>query len=258
MSQKKPSLKYSQNFLETMNRKNQKFFCRDCGHSCFYHIFSWLEEVNNHLLPRLSMPAKWERVFGWFLDKLLLTLGILKIDDNFTESDIQLRTTCFIKEARKKGVQFKALKGPWGYTNHFQAQIRNKTIKFDGLPLVDFPDKDCSSLLEDKEKTKQKLTKAGFPVAPGKSFWFWQKRRALKFGRENLDFPLVVKPRSGSVSRHVTTNIQNKNRLRRAINKAIRYSPSFIIEKFLPNTFVHRATVVDFDLWLVLSKFQQI
>jgi len=49
------------------------------------------------------------------------------------------------------------------------------------------------------------------------------------------------------VSRHVTTNIQNKIQLEKAIRHAIAYSPAFIVEKFIPNTSVFRATVIDFN-----------
>ena len=80
------------------------------------------------------------------------------------------------------------------------------------------------------------------------------KLRALKFGKNNLSFPLVVKPRCGSVARYVTTNIRNKEELLKAIRKAIIYSPAFIIEKFIENSFVYIATVVDFDFVAVVRQ----
>jgi len=78
--------------------------------------------------------------------------------------------------------------------------------------------------------------KSSFPIADGKSFWFWQNNRALKFGSEKLGFPLVVKPRGGSVARHVTTNIRSRDELLKAINKAVVYSPAFIVERFVENS----------------------
>lgn len=102
-------------------------------------------------------------------------------------------------------------------------------------------------LVDDKEKTKSYLRKGNFPIAEGKSFWFWQKKKAADFGIKKLGFPLVVKPRSGSVSRHVTTNIEDAGKLKRAIDNAVIYSPAFIVEKFIPRAFVYRATVIDFN-----------
>jgi cyanophycin synthetase len=69
----------------------------------------------------------------------------------------------------------------------------------------------------------------------------------MDYGVGTLGFPLVVKPRGGSVARHVTTNIETAKDLRHAIEKAITYSPAYIIERFVKNSFVYRATVVDFD-----------
>ena len=100
---------------------------------------------------------------------------------------------------------------------------------------------------DDKEKTKTRLRKGNFPVADGKAFWFLQKKKALTYGMEKLGIPLTVKPRGGSFSRHVTCNINSSRELENAIDKAIKYSPSFIIERFLKDISVFRATVVDFD-----------
>lgn len=52
--------------------------------------------------------------------------------------------------------------------------------------------------------------------------------------------------RGGSVSRHVTTNIQDSAQLEKALRHAVSYSPAFIVEKFLPDAFVYRATLIDF------------
>ena len=105
-----------------------------------------------------------------------------------------------------------------------------------------------------QRENKNHLKKGSFPIAEGKSFWFWQKGRALKFGSDELGFPLVVKPRGGSVARHVTTNIRSREELREGLDKAIVYSPAFIVERFIENSFVYRATVVDFDFVAVVKQ----
>jgi len=176
------------------------------------------------------------------------------MQDNFTSSDIQLKSTCFIKEARKKGVRFKAFHGPFGYTNYFQAEINGKKYRFDGLPIADFTNKHRAQLVDNKGRTKRRLKEGGFPVAKGRVFWFWQKKKAIEFGMKEVKIPLVVKPRSGSGSRHVTTDIQNIQQLRSAIDRAIIYSPVFIVEKFISNAFVYRATVVDFDFIVCVKQ----
>jgi D-alanine-D-alanine ligase-like ATP-grasp enzyme len=229
-----------------MDKKKGKNFCQDCGMPSIYHIQTWLDELTDIFLPRIFLPRKLKFLLDALLDKIFITFKLASWKDDFRRSDIQLRSTCFIEEARKKGVIIKVLKGPFGYTNQFRAEISNKIVRFEGLSIADFASK-YRNRVDDKERTRQRLKKGNFPVAQGKAFWFFQKKRAMKFGAEQLGFPLVVKPRSGSVSRHVTTNIKNPNEFKKAIHKAIIHSPAFIIERFIANAFVYRATVVDLD-----------
>jgi len=227
--------------------KKTKNICPDCGLSSAHHIKTWTDELANQLLPSLSLPKKIEGFLDFLLEKIFISLRLIKLRDDFFPPDIQLRTTCFIREAEKRGVKFQALQGPFGYTNHFRAEIGGKIFRFEGLPIADFASKCGAQFTDCKKRTKQRLKKGGFPIAEGKDFWFWQKRKAIEFGLNVLGFPLVVKPCRGSISRHVTTDIQDIEKLKRAIHKAVIFSPSFIIEKFIPDTFPHRATVVDFD-----------
>lgn len=221
------------------------------------HIQTWLDAMAEHLLP--SRPLNFLlKKFGTSLDilleKFLVLSQLVSLRDDFTRADIQLRSTCFIEEAKKQGIKFKVLRGPFGYTNHFQAQIGRKIFRFEGLPTAEFLSKQRSSVVDDKARAKQWLKKGNFPVAEGRAFWFWQKKKALLYGAAQLGFPLVVKPRTGSVSRHVTTDIESAAELKYAINKAIRFSPAFMVEKFLPRTFVFRATVIDFDFVALVKQ----
>ena len=225
----------------------RKKFCEDCGLPSSHHIHTWLEEIINLFLPQATISNKLEQASDVMLEKFFSFLGLVRLEANFSDHEIQSRSACFIKEARSRGVEFKALKGPFGYTNNFCAKKDGKVFRFESLPLANFASRYDVSFVDCKERTKKHLAKGGFPIAEGKTFWAWQKIRALKYGTNELGFPLVVKPRNGSVSRHVTTNINNEEDLRRAINLTIKYSPAFIVEKFIENSFVYRATVVDFD-----------
>ena len=225
----------------------KKNFCEDCEKPSVYHLQTWVEELLSQLFPPLFLPKKLSFFFSLFLEKLFIFSRLFSITDSFNYSDIQLRSACFMKEAKKRGLKFKVLSGPFGYTNCFQAEINKKIFRFEGLPIASFANKREAQFVDNKEWVKRSLQKGSFPVVNGKAFWFWQKKQAVMFGINKLGFPLVIKPRSGSASRHVTTNIQNVKQLKSAINKAIAYSPIFIIESFLPNMFVYRATVIDFD-----------
>jgi D-alanine-D-alanine ligase-like ATP-grasp enzyme len=230
-----------------------KNFCKECGQSNWHHFSTWLEELTNHILPPLKLPPKIEAVFDILPEKILTAMGLAKFRTDFTSSDIQLRTTCFIEEMKKRGAVFHALQSIFGTTNHFKMEVSGKTFRFETLPTADFASKYNARIVDDKELTKRHCKKGGFPVAEGKAFWFWQKRKAVQFGQQ-IGFPLVVKPRGGSVSRHVTTRIQNEAQLKKAICHAVIYSPMFIVEKFIPNASVYRATIIDFDFAVCVQQ----
>ncbi len=223
-----------------------KKFCNDCHLPATHHIQTWLDEIFGRL-PELSLPRKFDSVLDSLFEKAFSFVGLIKMRDDFEPPEILMRSACFIEEARKRGVKLKVGKGPFGYTGHFCAELDGNGIRFEGLPTADFANGNNSSFVSCKERTKVHLEKGNFPIAKGKSFWFWQKKIALKYGAHTLGFPLVVKPRSGSVARHVTTNIENEKDLRLAIVRATAYSPAYIVERFVKNSFVYRATVVDFD-----------
>jgi cyanophycin synthetase len=231
-----------------------KHRCPDCGTRPVWHVSTWLEEIANSLLPKLRLQRKFFLWLEIVLEKIFSWIGLIKMRGDFLPSEIQMRSACFIDEARKRGIEFLAARGPAGYTNHFCATINGRNIRFERLPTAEHASGYGASFVDCKERTKNHLTKGDFPIAPGKFFWFWQKSRALKFGSRDIGFPLVVKPRSGSVAKHVTTNIRNEGELSRAIDKATAYSPVFIVEKFIEHSFVYRATVVDFDFVAVVKQ----
>ena len=230
-----------------MQNAKIKNFCQDCGRPSVCHIQTWLDELLNRFLPRMVLPRKIEQFFDACLEGFFIFFGFAKLRDDFTNSDILLRSFCLIEELRKRGARVQALRGLAGYTNCFRVEINGKVVRFEKLPIADFVGKSDMRIIDDKEKTKTRLRKGNFPVADGKAFWFLQKKKALTYGMEKLGIPLTVKPRGGSFSRHVTCNINSSRELENAIDKAIKYSPSFIIERFLKDISVFRATVVDFD-----------
>lgn len=232
---------------------NRKNFCKDCGYSNLYHLSTWLEELASRFLPLPKLPKRVEDFFEGFLAAVFTVFGIAEFRADFTSRDVELRSFCFVQEMKQRGAVCYALKTAFGFTNHFKVRIGKKVFQFEMLPTAGFKSKYTNRIVDDKQLTKEFCKKSNFPVAEGQSFWFWQKQKAVQYVEE-LGFPLVVKPRGGSVSRHVTTNIQSKDQLEQAIQKALAYSPAFLVEKFLPDTFVYRATVIDFDFLVCVQQ----
>lgn len=227
--------------------------CKGCGQSGLHHFNAWMEGLTNNILPQLKFPPKIETFLDILFEKFFIVTKIAEYRSDFTSSDILLRSTCFIDEMKNRGAVFHVLRSVFGFTDHFKMKLGDKTFRFEKLPIADFASKYTTAIVDDKESAKRHLKKGGFPVADGRSFWFWQKKEASRFGKQ-IGFPLVVKPRKGSVSRHVTTDIQNEAQLKEAIRHAVGYSPSFIVEKFIPDAFVCRATVIDFDFVVCVQQ----
>ena len=209
-----------------------------------HHILTWIEEIMSRILPPTPLSKNGETWLQGTIENILTLIGTVEYRDDFCESDIEPRSWCFIKEAEKRGVRFYSLYGPGGFTNNFKAVADGKVVRFDMLPVIEFANGRNARFADDKKKTKLFLKKNNFPAADGKAFWFWEIQNALAFGR-SLGFSVVVKPRNGSVSLHVTTDIQTEKELEHAIRYAVLYSPSFIIEKFVAGS-LHRGTVIDF------------
>jgi len=235
--------------------------CPQCGQKTLHHIQNWIEDIINYLFVPpffIFLPPKAREYFWKLIEKTFLSIGLLSLRKDFSLADIQLRTFVFINEAKKQGIDCQVLRGPFGYTNQFQMQIREKSFYFEGLPRAEFLNSQKSQIIDDKYLVKKYLKKENLPSLEGKAFWWFQKKKALKFATQ-LGFPLVVKPRKGSLSSHITTDVNDVESLIIAIDKATSYSPTFVIEKFLgpacgrvaggwrPQSYVYRATVVDFN-----------
>lgn len=221
-------------------------YCFDCGNKKIIHLESWIDGFLS-MLPPIKLP-KWFNIFlDNFLEKFFVFLKILKYEkiENVNKLNIALKLKLFILKLQEKGAEVLIGKSVFGYSNYFKIKINNKVVYFYGLPVAGSLNYKIN-LIDNKDYVKQILIKNKFPVPKGKSFWFWQKEKALKYAK-NIGFPLVVKPENGSVARHVTINILDDLSLKKAISKSLEYAPKFLIEEFINPAFVYRATVIDFE-----------
>jgi cyanophycin synthetase len=123
--------------------------------------------------------------------------------------------------------------------NLFLAVFGRRRVFFEGVPCWDFGAA-LRQDIDDKETFRALLARHKFPHSRGKSFWV--VRRAIRFAEE-IGFPLVVKPRNGSLSRHTVCNIRSMQELRTAIDIARAIHPEFIVEEFIPGN-NYRVTLV--------------
>lgn len=223
--------------------------CEDCGPLPVNHFSKWTEDfLNISIAPifELFVPLKLYYFIDQFIYKAFIFCGLFSLAENIDCQKVSLRTTVFTKEAEKKGIVCKNLISSLGPTNYFQLPIGKKFIFFEGLPRLEEMENRLSKTIDDKWAVKKILQKAGLPVSQGKSFWWFQKEQAKNWAIKEPGFPLIVKPRFGSMSQHITAPIQDAETLVLAIKKVVEYCPAFLVEKFLDQASVYRATVVDF------------
>lgn len=205
-------------------------------------LFSPLEKLLQRF-PRFRLVLNKALMGGIF--KTLLMLKILQ-EVAIPDSGERLhnRTLVVVREARKREITIKALKFLGQGTNHFSIDINGFKSFFQGLPhlilghvfSVDF---------DDKGRLKELLQKEGLPHPLGRVFHTYLP--ALRYVRDTPEFPVVVKPKSGSLSKHTTCNIQTENQLQKAIEIAKMVSRKFVVEEFIEGD-VHRITIVNGDL----------
>ena len=239
-------------YNEAMPRK----ICKHCE-PVAGHPWHFSERAGSFLFPakRIFLPAKRlleskfpkllpriHRVILYNLFKALLAVRILKeVDISGGDETLPSRTLVVAREAARRGIPVKALKflGKES-TNFFSINIKNKKIFFEVLPTEDIA-KISKIDFDDKDKFKQILKSDNLPRAKGECFH--NAKEGIIYAKK-LGFPLVVKPRLGSLSKHITCNIQNEADLKKAIHIAQIINPEFIVEKFIKGD-VHRVTLVD-------------
>lgn len=177
--------------------------------------------------------------------KIICDSGILKEVD-ILDNDEQLhnRTLVIARAARERGIATRAFKlFDRRGTNLFSMTISGKKIIFEGLPFMEIGYAPAVDF-DDKFILKKILQDNDFPHPEGA---IYQSLKAALRQAEKIGFPLVVKPRCGSLSKHTICNIQNEPALKEAIRVVREFSHEFILEKFIQGG-VHRITVVNYDM----------
>lgn len=227
--------------------------CPDCGPLPTDHFSSWMNDLMNMVTLRLNLVFRKrngrESRLGKFLSsaalKILEAGRVISFVTDIDRSKIYNRTLIVFDEAKKRGIKTGAVLIFGRYNNQFFADIDGRRTYFEGLPMGRESTKKENFFIDDKARVKKILAQNGFPVAEGKSFFAkWRGRRYAK----KLGWPIAVKPRWGSISRHIFLNINDEKNLRRAIRSVKKICPFYIIERFVDNALVHRATLVDFKV----------
>jgi len=239
-------------------RTQQKKLCLYCDpySNSSSHISEKLEML---LFPIIALFSPFGRLLQRFprfhlainramLGGLLKTLLVLKIFREVEAQDfdegLYNRSLVVVREARKRGIKIKSLRFFGKDTNHFSIEANGVKNFFEGLPHLVI-EHIFSLDFDEKGKLKELLQKEGLPHPQGRVFLDYLP--ALRYVKNILGFPVVVKPSSGSLSKHTTCNIQTENQLRKAIEVAKIVNRQFVVEEFIKGD-VHRVTMVNGDM----------
>ncbi len=236
--------------------------CEECGGDPLFHGMTYysilIDDTMRSILNfgfvtrffQKGASAIESKLVPHMLDAMMRFKWARRIEE--PDDDTQLLALMIWKEAKERGIsvsEFRLFDLP---RNVFVAKLPNgQKIAYEGLPL---PARAVNRApwLDDKAELKKRFQKLGLPVATGGSAATLSG--ALRLYRK-LTSPVIVKPYSGSGSRHTILHIDNEEELKRAFLIAKQICPSVVIEEELVGP-VYRATVVDDKLAATLRRDQ--
>ncbi len=202
-----------------------------------YYLDSFLKILSR---PIRSLTKKIENnTFFWILFVEFFSLfKIVQFESDPDKSKLYNRSYIFFTEAKKRDLDIYAIKFFGKYINEFKLKYAGKNYYYKEIPLTLF--EKSVSVMDDKSRFKQIMKSHGLPIAEGSTFR--NEKKAFEFGL-GIGFPLVVKPREGSLSHHASYPINSKDQLLQAIKIAKKYKPAFIVEKYFSGN-LYRASVI--------------
>jgi D-alanine-D-alanine ligase-like ATP-grasp enzyme len=225
--------------------------CIHCGGDGVPHRVTYITVAIDDIMRPLFTPGTVMRFLarGFYalesritphLLRFLVWTGIAKKQERPDDETLLLGKVLW-EEADARGIEM------WEFRlfnlarNVFYARLSNgRSLAFEGIPQ---PPEGIARVwwMDNKAELKKHLRKAGFPTAKGGGAF--TSRRAHQIGK-SLTPPLIVKPHSGSGSRHTILHINSKEGLEQAFHIAKQVAPLALIEEELVGP-VYRITTVD-------------
>lgn len=222
----------------------RKGWCTDCEKPTTHHFFTWCEDILTPVLPQRELPYWYEQLLYRLLESTVHLFRLARYTEHYSRNEITPRMWYFFETLKGYGITPMLLETRFGITPLWKIHVGKKTLRGSQLPCTPLHKKHILSTVNNKQRTKRFLEKHGFPVAQGSSFFVFNRKRIHTYV-DRIGFPVVVKPRNGTFSRHVTTHITNHEELDEAIKKVRHYSPTCIVETYLEHMSVYRITVIN-------------
>lgn len=151
------------------------------------------------------------------------------------------RSELIWEEAHRRGIEMQQIIMFGKPLEQYRAKIDGQWFYFQSIPIPHWLPQKGYDWVDDKFKLGTRLEKKNVPSPKARSVTsFAGAKRAF----EELQKPVIIKPRSGSRGRHTTTNINTLEELRYAYDLARQIALELVVEEHLFGP-VHRATVVN-------------
>jgi D-alanine-D-alanine ligase-like ATP-grasp enzyme len=234
--------------------------CEECGGKNLPHSLTYTAVVMDDTARRLFSPGPILRTLGRAVQRLFapvaprlmeaaVRLGLAKLKDAPDDRTMLLAQVLW-EEAGKRGIRMREWRLFDLPRNMFVATFPDgRKISFEGLPMKD-GGINRAWWMDDKGVLKKKFRKLGLPVAAGGAHF---SLMGAKIEFAALDKPVIVKPHSGSGSRHTTLHVDTEEKLERAFAIAKQVAPFAVVEEELRGP-VFRATVVEGEFVALLRR----
>jgi len=244
-----------------MEKKDEPYFkkssCSYCGDAQVSHAFFYFDSFMSAMLePHIlsvsrRAPGFLKKFADWlpiFTFKTFSLFGLARFSGDISKSKT-FRSKVAWEEAERRGIrveQLILLGLPMEYYRAFLGEKgEEREIFFQSLPI---PPKylELSADWDNKFILKEALRKHGIPVPSyfllPFSLPFFSHRKLLQIF-EQIEKPLIIKPKLGSRGRHTVTNIRTLSQMEDAVKIGRVLSPYLIAEEHLTG-YVCRATLV--------------
>jgi cyanophycin synthetase len=233
--------------------------CEYCAPFPSNHLLNWIGDFYDlfvsyplfSVVPQSLLPV-FSDIASFITDKayinFFILIGLAHREREFPLEKMNPMAALFIERGRARGIEFEVFRGPFGYLDDFRMFVNGRWRAVGCIPIAD----KNSPIIDDKWKMKKIFKKLGYPVAKGRSFWWFHKTAAVKFA-EKLQYPVVVKPRKGSLSQHIFI-VKNRKELSLSLSAVIKYTPVFIVEKYISDAILYRTTIINQKQMFVVRR----
>ncbi len=224
--------------------------CKECGSDPVHHRLTYITVALDETLRPLFAPGPLfrylargvyalERKFSPMMLEFFVARGWAQKISAPDEGTMLLAKMLW-EEAGERGIVVHEIRLGGLARNLFLAQYPDgRTIAYEGIPL---PPEGLAQepWMDNKAEMKKRFKKLGIPVAKGSAAFTEGGARRIY---AKLTAPVIVKPYSGSASRHTNLHIKSDLKLLRAFHSAKQVAPFALVEEELIGP-VFRATVV--------------